>query len=827
VTRRSMPADPASGPVAAFAHELRALRDAMGAAAPTVDEISERKKVPRSTLYAALDGNRLPRREVVAALVRSWGGDEVTWMAKRSAVEDELGAQRADSPRRLQAQLRELRVLTGAPSVAELARTSGGLISKSTVHQLLNRTTLPRWRTVERFILACQQYAHAHGSSSNAPPEEFDLQRWREVYKELTSKAPLQTGDAEVAHQDPCEGSSYPGSPVEDSIAAWDPFELGVHPAITPETYSAENLPALPSYVRRYHDDMLDLRLSTATRNTMLVIVGHTTTGKTRSAYEAVRRSQALRNWRLVHPKTAKELERLLHSQQIQPHTLLWLDDVARYLSGPAGEKVARLLHTALESSSTSPVVVLGTLWAESWAKLTASPNPEQTEEQPLARKLLLRRAEHVAVPDTFTSQELLRTSVAGTTNDPRLVNAAMTAAVQGRRMIQAIAGGPAVVSRYQCPTSFEDRLAHSIITAAVDARRLGFQSPLPPALLEHSSADYLETVKHSSLPADWFDIGLAAACRPVDGISPLTPSHRGWHHSAGNGALELHDYLEHHGRMARRGAPVPAALWDALLIHAANPDDQLRIARNAHVRLLYYYAEPLYRRAHGAGYPGADVYLADLLTQRGSPDEAEYFYRQAAAQGDNGALARLADLLTQRGSPDEAEYFYRQAAAQGDNGALARLADLLTQRGSPDEAEYFYRQAAAQGDNGARWQLVHTLLSAGRLDDALDQLRELADVDQEARARMATLLAARGDIEELRTLTKTGDPYTSRELTKLLIERGHMDELYLRIVGGDEQAGATMVKLRSNSDEIEQMLRDGLTPDGRMTQNGRAPGSS
>lgn len=76
-----------TGPVAEFAAGLRALRDQMGSAAPTIEAISEQTGVPRSTLYAALQGKRLPSREVIAALSRAWGGREGEWLAKRSEVE--------------------------------------------------------------------------------------------------------------------------------------------------------------------------------------------------------------------------------------------------------------------------------------------------------------------------------------------------------------------------------------------------------------------------------------------------------------------------------------------------------------------------------------------------------------------------------------------------------------------------------------------------------------------------------------------------------------------------------------------------------------------
>ncbi|MGH3821414.1 MAG: ATP-binding protein [Pseudonocardiaceae bacterium] len=85
--RRSVALDLAAGPLATFAQELRSLRDRFGSDAPSVDEVSRHENIPRSTLYAALRGERLPSREVVSALVRSWGGDDAEWLAKRSAVE--------------------------------------------------------------------------------------------------------------------------------------------------------------------------------------------------------------------------------------------------------------------------------------------------------------------------------------------------------------------------------------------------------------------------------------------------------------------------------------------------------------------------------------------------------------------------------------------------------------------------------------------------------------------------------------------------------------------------------------------------------------------
>ncbi|MFD3511286.1 hypothetical protein [Nocardia sp. NPDC058666] len=70
----------------------------MGANAPSVDQISAEEGLPRSTLYAALRGDRIPSEKVVATLVRAWGGDESHWLRRRSDLQDALGGRSQPRP---------------------------------------------------------------------------------------------------------------------------------------------------------------------------------------------------------------------------------------------------------------------------------------------------------------------------------------------------------------------------------------------------------------------------------------------------------------------------------------------------------------------------------------------------------------------------------------------------------------------------------------------------------------------------------------------------------------------------------------------------------
>ena len=197
---------PDDGPVARFALELRALRDEAGFDAPTVDSIAAKHHIPRSTLYAALRGRRVPTRPILAALVNSWGGDPAEWLSKRASVEAELEAMRPSAARRVQSSsatkpasrpavtstsqqdvprtsaeealanfaqaLRDLRLNAGQPSLRQIAsrgRYSNNWVSPSTLSEMLRGKRVPSWASTMALVEAL----------------EGDIGEWRNRWTEL------------------------------------------------------------------------------------------------------------------------------------------------------------------------------------------------------------------------------------------------------------------------------------------------------------------------------------------------------------------------------------------------------------------------------------------------------------------------------------------------------------------------------------------------------------------------------------------------------------------------------------------------------------------
>ncbi|TXR96350.1 hypothetical protein EAO73_33065 [Streptomyces sp. col6] len=90
--RRERELDPAEGPVARFALELRKLRDEAGPL--TYRQMALRAHYSTTTLAQAAAGERLPSLPVALAYVRACGGDEEHWERRWVEAEDEATAER-------------------------------------------------------------------------------------------------------------------------------------------------------------------------------------------------------------------------------------------------------------------------------------------------------------------------------------------------------------------------------------------------------------------------------------------------------------------------------------------------------------------------------------------------------------------------------------------------------------------------------------------------------------------------------------------------------------------------------------------------------------
>ena len=598
-----------------------------------------------------------------------------------------------------------------------------------------------------------------------------------------------------------------------------DPRRLGVHAAISVPGVSDE-IP--PEYVPRDADaGEFGVRAKVAAaaeRGGFVLLIGGSSVGKTRTAVEAIK--ALLPDWRLVHPARPDQVTALTAAPP--PRTVVWLDELQRYLEGEHG-LTGGIMRALLDAPD--PLVVIGTLWPDLYAAYTAVPTPGGADPRTREREVL-DLADVVRIGPAFTSAEQDRARAAAA-RDPRLGKALESA---GYGLTQTLAAAPQLVARWQ-DAQTASPYGWAVLTAALDAARLGARAPLNADFLRAAAVDYCTSQQQAEAPGNWFEQALAYATGKLHGaVAALSPAGIGMSQIVG---YTVADYLLQHATRERRYARAPASTWNAILSHIHDPADIARLADSARGRLLYRYAIPLYRPA--GDWPAAS-HLADLLAARGDVDglrarvEAGDLFadvrlaellaellaergdldglRERADADDDAAAEHLAELLAERGDLDG----LRERADAGDRYAASRLAELLGERGDLDGAAQVLRTRADVGDMYAASRLAKLLAERGDLDG----LRERADAgDRFAALRLAELLAERGDLDGaaqvLRTRADADDGFAAVRLAELLAERGDLDGLRERADAGDRYAASRLAELlaeRGDLDGAAQVLR-------------------
>lgn len=222
--------------------------------------------------------------------------------------EDDRAAAAADLRRRLEDGLARSR-----RSKAQLAGLVG--LSRTTVHEAFRSGAVPSAETTA---------ALARGLGLDEA-EMLDLRR------RACGSPPRPCADG---MQD--DGVGLP-------IEASNPHDLEVHPAAAMPSagVSGRDSWVLPGYVERGHDRVLTeaVRGAAAGRSAMVVLVGSSSTGKTRACWEAVQ-PLAGHGWQLWHPFDPTRAEAALADLgQVGPRTVVWLNEAQSTTSAtPASE---------------------------------------------------------------------------------------------------------------------------------------------------------------------------------------------------------------------------------------------------------------------------------------------------------------------------------------------------------------------------------------------------------------------------------------------------------------------------------------------------------
>ncbi|MEV7190417.1 helix-turn-helix domain-containing protein [Streptomyces sp. NPDC093510] len=629
------------------------------------------------------------------------------------------------------------------------------------------------------------------------------------------------------------------------SIGEWDPHDLEVHPAGPGGTASGpggSGARAMPGYVRREHDRVLAglVEDAAAGRSRAVVLVGGSSTGKTRACWEAVQ-PLAAEGWRLWHPFDPTRAQDALEDlPRVAPRTVVWLNEAQHYLGDrAAGERIAAAVHQLLMTAERGPVLVLGTLWPEYATRYTALPAQDKKKDpHSRVRELLAGRV--LTVPETFDAPELAAATALAEGGDRLLADVLSRAGADGR-ITQDLAGAPELLNRYRHATP----AAAAVLEVAMDARRLGVGLHLPQAFLTGAAADYLTDTDYDQLTDDWAEQAFAELATLVHGkqaplrrTNPRTQRRPPAPPPAGHDPApitagpiyRLADYLEQHGRTSRRHLCPPASFWHDAHTHLTDPDDLKNLALAAENRYRLQWAQHLRLRARDRSGFNALVLLAATRGKAGDRESMERLLQQAADldapirpawmrekagdregmerllwqaanDGDTDALLHLVSMRRAGGDREGAEALARQAADLGDTRALTVLAEMQEATGDREGAEALARQAAAQGGTNALTTMAEMREEAGDREGAEALARQAADYgDTGALHRLAFRREAAGDLQDAEALYRQAADQGDTNALVLLAA--------MREKAGDREGMERLLWQAANDGDTDALLR-------------------
>lgn len=460
-----------------------------------------------------------------------------------------------------------------------------------------------------------------------------------------------------------------------------DPVPLGVHPA------ARDDAGQVPAYVGRDADDRVDEALRAGG---FVLLSGESAAGKTRVAYEAMRR--VLPDHHLVAPASRESVPTVVETVVDQRRCVVWLDDVERFF-GVHGLTVP-VLHRMLAAGA----VVLGTIRVAELDRFGARHEKglegDERDGWRTAREVL-RLAVEIPLPRRWSVPELDRASRSA---DRRVRSALRMTGTFG--LAELLADGPELARDWQHAWRPGGRpRGAALVAAAVDCRRAGLADPVPVELLAELAEHYLTARGGATLRPEPLDEAVAWATKPARGASSLLMP-------AGEDRVLAFDYL-----IDLATEPVPVPVW-LRLVDWCSPEQALGVGLTARRLSRFEAAEAAFEKAADADVPGAKAALAEVI---GSGEEAER------------AVALLTEALAAVAPDDPETPLLRSMLARfthtlGEPEAACRmfaelLDDCLARLGPdhPDTMEVRLQAATQLADSGSR-------------DEALRRLAELVD---------------------------------------------------------------------------------------------------
>jgi tetratricopeptide (TPR) repeat protein len=409
---------------------------------------------------------------------------------------------------------------------------------------------------------------------------------WQERYKRAAQRSDERALSLEAG----CLVLSNGRLPKVCQVA--DPILLGVHPSspvrIQSHSQRGDLLPErVPEYVPRDIDVELRQRLG---MSGFVLLVGDSTAGKSRAAYEAI---VSLQNHLLIAPHGGDALAAAVSKAASTRRCVLWLDDLEKYLGtgGLTRANIGRLL-----GDKQSHRVVVATMRAAEETRIMSEVAADEHAWQSHKEALdVLEQAHRIPLPRIFSPAELERARAFR--GDSRIVDALGQASIYG--IAEYLAAGPELLRDWEnawSPNTDPRAPSHprgaALIAAAIDIRRSGYASPLPRNLLEQVHGHYLSQHGGSRLCPESLADAWTWTTRPQRATTALL-------HCIDDRHVQVFDYLlDAVQRRAGPGGHAPDSVLEAALGECA-PVDAVNIGGTAYFHGQYDLAEAAWLTAY------------------------------------------------------------------------------------------------------------------------------------------------------------------------------------------------------------------------------------
>ena len=557
-----------------------------------------------------------------------------------------------------------------------------------------------------------------------------------------------------------------------------DPVILGVHPADTRTNDSQQpRAGGRTPYIPRDVDE--ELR-NAVRRDRLVVVVGESTAGKSRAAFEAIRAQSP--DHLLAIPSGRESLAAVTAQLSQSRRSILWLDDLERFL-GPGGLSPSMTANlTTRTSHNTVIVATMRTSEYEHFTSRAETSLDDQGRSAWRASRDLLRSAHIVMMRRLWSPAELK--GAATFADDVRIARALQQSNSFG--IAETLAAGPELLRDWRnawAPGSHPRGAA--LVAAAVDCRRAGLDDPVSHDLLLDLHHHYLQARGGHVLRPEPVDDAWVWALAPVHGASslliPSGPSDEDQRYLAFDYLIDQPDH-----------EPIPSDTWN-LLVATATPPQSSRIASAAFwlVRTAFHSAvdsgavDDVSLQAQAMAdrddYPHAIQLLTDTLNSAQDPDSDPEQHRFLRHQ--------IAFYQLNSGHTDEAEATFKELLAEAEHTlppddeylqvVRHNIASCMRRRGDlPGSLSQFQRILAdrerqlgpdAMNTLATRGAIASIIAAMGDPTEALRQTRAiLADEERALGTGHTNTLSTRLGLAEY--LAKSGDPGAAIDILQTLL---------------------------------------------------------